>query len=578
MTITLMCIVRSWLGRGGWVTRWVAAAAVAATAMGAMPETKAKAPAPSPSAKKAPAAPKLPPRPARTVTPPTLDPAELDAMIDRSVQAARAPLAQLTTDLEFVRRAYYDLAGKPPTPDQVASFVRSGDRNRRAKLIDALLEGPEFARNWAYYWRDVIQFRATNDDQGMIRYRELEDWLADQFARNTPWDEISRELIAGTGKNDTNGAVNFAMAHAAQPVELAGEVSRVFMGVQIQCAQCHDHPTDSWKRQQFHELAAFFAGTKSKRVTEQGVNPQVHEVVAEGKPGYAMPDLKDPQKKIPVQPKFFLAGSDQPIPGGLTAVQRRDLAASFITGQDNPWFAKAFVNRVWTVLMGDGFFTPVDDMGPDREAKTPEVLDAVATQWQKGGYDIRWLFRTIMNTRAYQRQVRSTFSQTSKTPFAANCASRLRADQIAEALATVLNAPLGPTVPDPAKKDETGKVVGDKPNGARFTFNGLYGFDPSTPTDDLLGTIPQALYLMNNAQVNQGILGNKGKVLGDLLAATKNDLEVLEALYLRVLARRPTPKEVETSARYLKAVGNRKEAFEDIFWSLINSTEFISRR
>jgi Protein of unknown function (DUF1549)/Protein of unknown function (DUF1553) len=563
--------------RSGLVALLLVSPVAGLSAWGAMPETKPKAAAAGPASvgKKSPSAPEPPPRPERKVRPPTLDPAALDVLVDRTVMAARAPLAQVTNDLEFIRRVSYDLAGKPPTPEQIGAYFEGPERNRRARLIDQLLEGRDFARNWAYYWRDVIQFRATNDDQGMIRYRELEDWLADQFARNTPWDEIARQLIAGTGKNDTDGAVNFALAHSAQPVELAGEVSRIFMGVQIQCAQCHDHPTDSWKRKQFHELAAFFAGTKAKRVTEQGVNPQVHEVVAEGKPGYAMPDLKDPQKKIAVQPRFFLAASDRPIPNGLTAVQRRELAASYIIGQDNPWFARAFVNRIWTVLLGDGFYTPVDDMGPDRQAKAPEVIEAVASQWQDGGYDIRWLFRTIMNTRAYQRQVRSTFSHAGKTPFASNCASRLRGDQIAEALATILNAPLGPTVPDASKKDEGGQVIGVKPNGARFNFNSLYGYDPSTPTDDLLGTIPQALFLMNNGQVNQGV---KGKVLGDILAATKNDLAVLEALYLRVLARGPTVKEVETCGRYLKSVGNRREAFEDIFWSLINSTEFISRR
>jgi hypothetical protein len=539
------------------------------------PEARSQANAP---ARKAAAAPKLPVRPARTVTPPTLDSARLDALVERTIAAARAPVAQVTTDLEFVRRVSLDLTGKPPTPEQLAAFCENEGSNRRSKLIDRLLEGPDFARNWAYYWREVIQFRASNDETAMIRYRELEDWLAGQLARNAPWDEIARQMIAGTGQNDTNGAANFAMAHMTQPVELAGEVSRIFLGVQIQCAQCHDHPTDSWKRRQFHELAAFFAGTKSRRITPVGVNPQVHEVYADGKPGYGMPDLKNPGKSIPVLPRFFLAADDPPLPAGLTAMERRNMAASYITGQDNPWFARAFVNRVWTVLLGDGFYTPVDDMGPDRTARAGEVLEALASQWQQGGYDIRWLFRTILNTRAYQRQVRSTYSQAGKTPFAANCASRLRADQIADALATVLNAPLGPTVPDPSKKDDTGKVVGVKPNGARAAFTGLYGFDPSIPSDDLLGTIPQALFLMNNPVVNQGIVGAKGRVLGDLLAATRDDLAVLEALYLRVLSRRPTRKEVETCGRYLKAVGNRKEAFEDIFWSLVNSTEFINRR
>src|SRR5262249_29462254 len=152
---------------------------------------------------------------------------------------------------------------------------------------------------------------------------------------------------------------------------------------------CHDHPNDSWKRQQFHEFAAFFAGGRIRRVNkpEPGM-PAAFELVAQGKPRYTMPDLKDPQKQIPVAPKFFLGKNAKPHSQGLSAEKRRELAADYVTSQENPWFAKAFVNRVWYVLMGEGFYNPVDDIGPERTAKAPEVLEAISSQWQKGGYDI----------------------------------------------------------------------------------------------------------------------------------------------------------------------------------------------
>src|SRR4029079_19694423 len=143
---------------------------------------------------------------------------------------------------------------------------------------------------------------------------------------------------------------------------------------------------------------------------------------------------KEPQKQIPVAPTFFLGKADS-LPQGLTAQERREFAASYVTGQDNPWFAKAFVSRVWYVLMGEGFYNPVDDIGPERTAQAPEVLEALASQWQQGGYDIRWLFRTIMNSRTYQREIRSTYSASGKVPFASNAPSRLRADQILDSLA-----------------------------------------------------------------------------------------------------------------------------------------------
>ena len=232
----------------------------------------------------------------------------------------------------------------------------------------------------------MIGYHATNQNAGRIGLPDLQDWLAKEIAENRPWDEVASNLITATGRTDENGASAFVRAHDGQPVELAGEVSRIFLGVQIQCAQCHDHPNDSWKRQQFHEFASFFAGTRVRRAVKAGTGQQaVFEVVAQGKPRYTMPDLKDPQKQIPVAPKFFLASATTSLPNGLTADARRKAGAEFVTGQDNPWFAKAYVNRVWYSLTGDAFYTPVDDMGPERTAKAPEVLERSRRSGRRAG-------------------------------------------------------------------------------------------------------------------------------------------------------------------------------------------------
>ena len=534
-------------------------------------------------------------RPKKSITLPTLTAARLDALMDDFLATSKAPAASLTTDVEFVRRIYLDVTGKLPTPDQARAFVNARDKDKRSRLIDVLLSGPEYATNWARYWRDVIGFHATNQNIGRIGLPDLQDWLAKQIAQNRPWDEVSNDLITATGPSNENGASAFVLAHDGQPVEVAGEVSRIFLGVQIQCAQCHDHPNDSWKRQQFHEFASFFAGTRIRRVGQ--TQPQIFEVVAPGKPRYTMPDLKNPQTQIAVAPKFFLASAVKPLPNGLSAADRRHAGAAFVTGQDNPWFAKAYVNRVWYALTGDAFTLPVDDMGPQRAAKAPEVLEALASQWQKGGYDVRWLFRTILNSRAYQREVRSTFSASGRAPFAANCPSRLRADQILDSLAQALNLPLdgaggaGPGMLAKGAnkkglgadvKDTAGKVKGAggmaRRFGPRFGFNLIFGVDPSMPNDDVLGTIPQALFLMNAPQINRAMEGRPGTVLGEVLAATPDNRAALNALYVRVLAREPSPSEVKTCGRYVETVGNRREAFEDILWTLINSTEFITRR
>jgi hypothetical protein len=573
-------------------------------------------------------------RPARTVTPPTLTPAELDRLVGTYLTKndPKVDPAPITTDVEFVRRVYFDLIGKPPTPEQFLSFVRDRSHDKRARLIDHLLSSPDWARNWARYWRDVVKFHATNEAPVRIRFDMLEEWLTEQLRANRPWDEIARNMITATGRNDENGAVAFPLAYEAQPVEMAGEVSRIFMGVQIQCAQCHDHKTDSWKRRQFHEFAAFFAGARQRQVQQGGMGQlPIVAVVTQPRARYAMPDKDNPAKQIPVPPRFFLTAagakeSDPALPDSLGAEQRRELVASYITGQDNPWFARAFVNRTWYALMGEAFYEPIDDMGPERTPKAPEVLEPLADQWQRGGYEIRWLYRTLLNTQAYQRRVRSTANAAGKTPFASGCPSRLRADQMFEALAQALGLPQdadgNPVLPamnnrnqrpgaqakaapislgdpkraaakEPAKKGAAKKALEAaglplpaaknagavlRQGGPRAAFERLFGVDPSVPNDDVLGTIPQALFMMNSPLINGRVAARPGTVLGEILASAPDERAALNALYLRVLSRQPTPKEVEICGRYLASVGDPREAFEDIYWSLINSTEFVTRR
>jgi hypothetical protein len=550
----------------------------------------------------------LPPRPARTVTPPTITSAELDALIAKYL-AANSPKvepATQTSDVEFVRRVWFDLAGAPPTPQEVQSFVRDRTKDKRAKLIDALLASPEYARNWAKYWRDVILFHATNENLIQARFDEFEDWLAKRLAANTPWDQAVSGMITATGRNDQNGAVALSLAHEARPVELAGEVSRIFMGVQIQCAQCHDHKTDKWKRQQFHEFAAFFSGVGPLRVEAGGMGVlPVFAVVARGNRRYFMPDKDNPQKQVPIAPRFFLATSnskEEPaLPDATGPSQRRERAASYITGQDNPWFAKAYINRIWYVLMGETFYEPIDDIGPERTPKGAEVLDPLADQWQKGGYDVRWLFRIILNTEAYQRRVRSTANAAGKTPFASSCPSRLRADQVFDALVQALALPTdseGNLVLPANPKAGAGKNVAAnkkaaasaglasqavkkearRPGGVRAAFDRLFGIDPSISNDDVMGTIPQALFLMNGGLVNGHVQARPGTVLGEILTTAPNERVALHALYMRVLSREPTKQEVETCGKYLANVGNTREGFEDIYWALINTTEFLTRR
>ena len=245
----------------------------------------------------------LPKRPSRSVTPPTLTSAELDRLVTQFLtkNSPKVEPATLTTDVEYVRRIYFDLIGRPPTPQQVQSFLSDRSKDKRARLIDTLLDQPEYARQLgqvlARRGHVPLHQRESRPRCGSTASRT--GWPK-QLQANKPWDEIVTGMITATGRNDENGAVAFPLAYEAQPVEMAGEVSRIFMGVQIQCAQCHDHKTDAWKQRQFHEFAAFFAGMRPRQVDKAAPGQlPVFAVVPQGRAATPCPTRTTPRSRSP---------------------------------------------------------------------------------------------------------------------------------------------------------------------------------------------------------------------------------------------------------------------------------------
>jgi hypothetical protein len=441
-------------------------------------------------------------------------------------------------------------------------------------------------------------------------------------------------------------------AQGAQAPEVAAEVSRIFMGIQIQCANCHDHPTDKWKRQQFHQLAAFFPrisvrrkpggdvrsfevasfeerpggrgkgpgkgggflenperlfarldrnhdgkltreeikGTPAEKGLERifqnaDANKDGALTVAEIKkmpaPGgakrptaeYFMPDLKDPSSHgNRVDPVFFVNGKKPK--AGMGDVERRTALAHYITSPTNPWYGRAFVNRMWAEMLGEGFYMPIDDMGPQRQARMPEVLDVLADAFSANKYDMKWLFRTIARTETYQREIRAKDPSVESPPaFAASAPKRLRADQLFNAITKVL----GVEGADPKTTDAAGKGK-RPPRSPRAQFDFLFGYDPSTSQDDLMGNVPQALFMMNSRFINGLIRGDGPTRLAQILREYSDNKDAVKEVYVLALAREPSPKEEKTCLDYVRDAGSRREGFEDVMWSLMNSSEFLSKR
>ena len=282
-----------------------------------------------------------------------------------------------------------------------------------------------------------------------------------------------------------------------------------------------------------------------------------------------MPDLNDPSSQGTLMtPSFFVTGESFEI--GQSDLERRQALANWMTSANNPWFAKAFVNRIWAELVGEGFYEPVDDLGPDRKCAAPATMDYLAERFVASGYDVKELFRTILATEAYQRECRPRRNP-DQLPFTANCPQRLRSDQIYDSLF----AALGAEAQAPPQRRGGGPY---RIGGPRAQFAGVFGYDPSDRRDEISGSIPQALLLMNAPQVNRGInAGNRNTELGRLIAEVRDDDEVAEELYLRCLAREPNEKELAVCREYVRDASDRAAAFEDIFWALINGAEFLHR-
>ena len=502
----------------------------------------------------------------------------VDQAIAEEVFDESTVVAPRSDDETFLRRAYLDLVGDIPTPEAATAFLLDPSADKRARLVQRLLDDPHYGQNWARYWRDVVFYRAQ-EDRARVGANAMVVDLARQLNENESWDRIASDFITASGDVREAGHTAIIMAQDARTEETTAEMSRIFLGIQIQCAQCHDHPYDRWKREQFHELAAFFPRLGVRNVRE--VTKRSFEVYATDRYNkkarrqnndrrptaeHRMPDLDQPE--LPgevIKPKFFLTSAGLPL--DITDYQRRDQLAEWLT--DTQWFSIAIVNRLWAELVGEPFFASIDDIGPDRESKAPAAMDLLAKNFTASGYDVKWLIATICRTQAYQRAARPRRGP-EDTPFVANVPQRLRSDQFFNVFYTALG------IVEPSG-DNNGYRSG-RQSRVRDQFAELFGFDPSEPREGISATIPQSLALMNGDQVNRSINPRKKNALKQLLSEIDDNQALIVELYLRCFSRQPTDDELARAQAYCDEVGQRGEAFEDLVWALINSAEFRHRR
>jgi hypothetical protein len=467
------------------------------------------------------------------------------------------------SDAEFMRRVYLDLTGRIPTVSEVQAFLDDTSPNRRELLVDRLLAHRDHATHLAAVWREVL----LPNDVDLTRLggtTKFDEWLAGRFADNVPYDKIVRELLLAEGRVSESGPLLFYAALKLNPEELAARTSRAFLGVRMECAQCHDHFFDeSISQRDFWSFAAFFARISRPRGKMEMTSPVL--AVRDNKEG----DVTIPESDEVVRPRLPLTAAElEDTPDGPT---RRAQLVDWLTSKNNGHFARATVNRVWSHLFGRGLVEPVDDMRPANAPIAPEVLDTLSRDFAASGFDLRRLLRELVLTNAYQLSSRSEESDPSRTlHFAQMNIKSFTAEQLYDCISVAAGRR--------AEIVRSMDVVGLE----RFSDMSRQAFveqfrAPQGQATDYQAGIPQALTLMHGGLIHSATdLGSSG-LLKSLAAPFFTDEQRLDTLFLSTLSRFPEDKEREVMLQPINAATNDKErqqALGDVLWALLNSAEF----
>jgi hypothetical protein len=494
--------------------------------------------------------------------------ARIDGHLARSLRADGVEPAPPADDAEFLRRVYLDVAGRIPRVDEARAFLADTRADKRDRLVDRLLASPAYANHAAQNLRAFLVPQASANPQLQHLAVSLEAWLGQRVRAGKHYDEIVRELLTapleyherlagGPGRPpDGPSAVAFYQAGDLKAETVASAAARLFLGVKLECAQCHDHPFDKWTRTQFWETAAFFAGVPPLAADAE------RRVPAAFRRSLEVADLK---KTVSAR---FLDGRE---PDWGAGPDPRAAFAAWATARDNPFFAKVAANRVWAQFFGVGLVDPVDDFGPHNPPSHPELLDDLAGAFAESGFDERFLVRALTRTAAYGRTSRaSSAAQDDPRSFARMNVKGLSPEQLFDslALATGYREPV-PRAARPAFGWDK-----DSPRG-RFVAK----FGGGSQRTDRQTSILQALALMNGDWLARQTDPDRGEALRAVADAPfLDDAGRVEALYLATLSRPPRPEELRRLTAYVGSggpAGDRRRALGDVFWALLNCNEFL---
>jgi len=549
----------------------------------------------------------------------------IDAAVQAKLQKLRTQQAPLCTDSEFVRRVYLDVCGIVPTAEETKAFLADTDPSKRSKLIDQLLERPEFTDLWTLKWNDTLRNNPRLTRVGAAPFAE---WIREQLAKNRPYNEWVSDIITASGKtspmqidvNDppkqlarqleganprqrerveamirdlnaqpANPPANYYVI-SKDPLDTTSATSQIFLGVRVECSRCHNHPFEKWTQSDFYGLAAFFTGVQAKG------NNQTPSVVTVN---YRNSGPRHPKTNEIVEPKTL---DDVQVKVEKGEDRRVELAA-WMTAPGNPYLAKALVNRLWGHYFGRGIVEPVDDFRVTNPASNPVLLDALAKDFVDHKFDLKHMHRTILNSRTYQESsVPNQYNKFDTSNFARYYPKRLMAEQlfdsISQATGIYLNSARGGRRRGGAGGGKVARYGLEAPAGisrvmqlptmvsgyrSGATANVTQFLDTfGKPRREVVcdcersydGNIGQALALINGDEVNDKIASPDGRVQ-KLVSAGSPDAQVVEELYLAALSRKPSKEELDEAGSLLRSSKSKAEGAEDLMWSLLNSREFL---
>ncbi len=507
----------------------------------------------------------------------------IDRLVFTRLKQLRVHPAPLCNDVEFVRRAYLDLLGRVPSAQEARRFAQDARPDKRDRLIDQLLQHPEFVDYWAQKWCDVLRVEEKQLDRKGVS--AIYNWLRQCLRQGMPLDRMCRELIAARGSTYRVPAANWYRANRTVE-ERAENTARVFLGVRLQCAKCHNHPFDRWTQDDYYGWAALFGRVQYKILENRRRDRNdKHEFDGE-QIVYLAPEgeVNNPRTGRPARPRFL---SDEPL-GPAPGEDPLVALAEWVTSPENRRFAATQVNRIWFHLLGRGLVDPVDDFRDTNPAVHPRLLEALCDDLVASGFDLRHLIRRIMRSQVYQLSWQADPTNRNYAElFACVPVRRLGAEQLAASLAQVLQTPLRFNgYPLGTRATEVAGVravrLRDRRPGSGDRLLALFGKPPRLIPCECErrseATLKQAFELLSGPVLHQ-LLTRSDNVLGRMLQQGKSDEEILDYLYYSALSRPPRGEERAQLLAFLKQrSADRRRAWEDVAWALLNSPEFLFRR